>query len=77
MLSWNKQGMSNIGRVVVAKTSNAEYIVGVNGVENIVSFEPGGRKQKCALWPPVVSFGIKKEIARDWLILDSPLQRKP
>ena len=32
--------MSNIGRVVVAKTSNAEYIVGVNGVENIVSFEP-------------------------------------
>ena len=41
--------MSNIGRVVVAKTSNAEYIVGVNGVENIVSFEPGGRKQKCAL----------------------------
>ena len=40
--------MSNIGRVVVAKTSNAEYIVGVNGVENIVSFEPGGRKQKCA-----------------------------
>ena len=51
--------MSHIGRVVVAKTSNAEYIVGVNGVENIVSFEPGGRKQKCA-FRFVISMGTRE-----------------
>ena len=54
--------MSNIGRVVVAKTSNAEYIVGVNGVENIVSFEPGGRKQKYD-FPFVISMGTRKTIS--------------
>ena len=54
--------MSHIGRVVVAKTSNAEYIVGVNGVENIVSFEPGGRKQKYD-FPFVISMGTKETIS--------------
>ena len=54
--------MSNIGRVVVAKTSNAEYIVGVNGVENIVSFEPGGRKQKYD-FPFVISMGTRETIS--------------
>ena len=54
--------MSNIGRVVVAKTSNAEYIVGVNGVENIVSFEPGGQKQKCA-FPFAISMGTRETIS--------------
>ena len=69
--------MSNVGRMLVAKTSNAEYIVGVSGDEKNVSFEPGGRKQKYDFRfvistgtrerqsPPVVSFGIKNENAKD------------
>ena len=38
--------MSNVGRVLVAMTSNAEYIVRVNRVGKIVNFEPGRRKHK-------------------------------
>ena len=36
--------------------------VGVNGVENIVSFEPGGRKQKCA-FRFVISMGTRETIS--------------
>ena len=38
--------MSNVGKVLVAMTSNAEYIVRVNRVGKIVSFEPGHLKHK-------------------------------
>ena len=34
--------------MLVAKTNNAEYIVRVNGVGKIVSFESGCRKEKYA-----------------------------
>ena len=54
--------MSNVGRVLVAKTSNAEYIVGVDGVGKVVSFEPGSRKQKYA-FRFVISMGTRETIS--------------
>ena len=54
--------MSNVGRVLVAKTSNAEYIVGVNGVGKVVSFEPGSRKQEYA-FRFVISMGTRETIS--------------
>ena len=54
--------MSNVGRVLVTKTSNAEYIVGVNGVGKVVSFEPGSRKQKYA-FRFVISMGTRETIS--------------
>ena len=54
--------MSNVGRVLVAKTSNAEYIVGVNGVGKVVSFEPGSREQEYA-FRFVISMGTRETIS--------------
>ena len=54
--------MSNVGRMLVSKTSNAECIVSVNGVGKVVSFEPGSRKQEYA-FRFVISMGTRETIS--------------